>query len=71
MQSRVHVERVRNIPYGVQIAVTRDVESRGEERTLWVRRDRMTAEIATRLGADLEECSWGDVPRVVQSYLDN
>ena len=70
MQSRVHVERVRAIPYGVQATVTRDAGCHGEERTLWVLQDCMTPESTGQLSADLEKCEWADVPGLIRTYLD-
>lgn len=71
MQSRVHVERVRIIPYGVQATVTRDAGCHGEERTLWLRDDCMSRESAGQLRDDLEKCDWADVPGLIRTYLDS
>ena len=70
MQSRVHVERVHRIPYGVRATVIRSTERPGEERTLWVLRDCLTEEAAGQLGSDLESCDWADVPGLIRTYLD-
>jgi hypothetical protein len=70
MQSRVHVERVHRIPYGVRATVTRSTERLGEERTLWVRKDCLTEEAAGQLGSELEKCDWADVPRLIRTFLD-
>jgi hypothetical protein len=71
MQSRIHVERVRIIPYDVQATVTRQAGCQGEERTLWIRTDCMTGDDADRMGADLASCEWSEVPGIIRTYLDS
>jgi hypothetical protein len=71
MQSRVHIERVRIIPYDVRATVTRDTGGQGEERTLWVRQDYMTKEVTGQLAADLEKCTWDDVPGLMRRYTQD